>query len=142
MTKETGTLKELNVQPGDVVEMVGNERSCMYIGHKYTIKEDGKVRDNNSDHEYYGFVGDCNHGVTWRIISRATPKTLKDMTWEEAEPIYREFHEGEVLDVITAKGDKWIGKLHQYPLCLNFAYRLKPKHKPTFAHWDALDGRS
>lgn len=75
----TGTLAELNVKPGDVVELVsvdGNE----FIGTKCTIDESGNA---NSDSGLFFDPGiDDMFSRTWRIISRAsdTAKTWGEMT--------------------------------------------------------------
>lgn len=66
-------------------------------------------------------------------------KTLREMTWEEAGPIYRAWHAGEPLQFFV--NGQWLAKLNREGLNPNRAYRPKPKHKPTFAHWAALEKR-
>lgn len=67
---ETGTLRELNVQPGDLVKFVarGDRDGWDYpsVGDKLVIKEDGS---------WFGVGADYIHELTgvFRIVSRATP---------------------------------------------------------------------
>lgn len=64
------------------------------------------------------------------------PKALKDMTWEEAEPIYRAFHEGNVLeqvcDINGWKKPQFTEVLHR-----DRTYRIKPT-KPSI-NWDHVN---
>lgn len=63
-TVENGTLKELNVQPGDVVQCV--DPGCAHLSYKkgknYTVGEDDEVGNDVEANEEYG---------TFRIVSRA-----------------------------------------------------------------------
>lgn len=73
---ETGTLKELNVKPGDVVEWVSiNEPDDFtkdHHGKLHTIKEDYRVMLGDGP-VYWGYVRDNEDDtVVWRIISRAS----------------------------------------------------------------------
>ena len=88
MTKETGTLAELNVSPGDVVECVGwsDDDSDLLVGEQYTIMEKHPlghysglcaVRDRG-----WTPVDEVEPTMLFRIVSRAaaTPKTWGEMT--------------------------------------------------------------
>jgi hypothetical protein len=94
---ETGTLKELNVKPGDVVECVslGRNGSNHYVtvGKRYTI---------NPNRSYTDDGGEINFGFSeaFRIISRAsdTPKTWGDMTDAEKGALLLAAHEGKVIE--------------------------------------------
>lgn len=77
---ETGTLKELNAKPGDVVEFVeweyGPSKSGRFAyGKVYTIKKSGLGLIADSGSGYFTEDGWSN---TFRIISRAT--TTPDLT--------------------------------------------------------------
>jgi hypothetical protein len=65
---ETGTLKELNAKPGDVVECVTEnyvETKAIAVGDRFTVNGNGEVDAPK------GATGLC---ATFRIISRATPQ--------------------------------------------------------------------
>ena len=74
---QTGTLEELNVKPGDVVEMVTNE-DADFIGEIFDIREDGRAGSRGVGSFNPKYDGDFKR--TWRLISRATPLTWGDMT--------------------------------------------------------------
>jgi len=75
MTKETGTLKELNVKRGDVVECVGwYDGDTQWVGCHYTILQghpdgfsSGLVAYSQDD----GYFDVDDEGVYFRIISSA-----------------------------------------------------------------------
>ena len=74
---ETGTLKELDVKPGDVVECVEIGASIFTYGDQYVITHLGGVVDDEGDDWMERF--NCNPiTVTFRIISRAN--TTPDLT--------------------------------------------------------------
>jgi len=104
---ETGTLKELNVKPRDVVECVSQWYSNPQpytIGKHYTVNNYSAVTGEHKN----GATGIC---AKWRIVSRAsdTPKIWRDMTDEE-------------------KGARWVdcAYLEDY-WNEDIAYRVKPK---------------
>jgi len=108
---ETGTLEELNVKPGDVVE---NQKS----NYQYTITED----------MYVGCVKVMYSVDPYRIISRApdTPKLWLDMTAEEKGALLLAHQEGKVIEWYCF--DMWLtdGSI-EWKDCI--AYRVKPKPK-------------
>lgn len=67
---ETGTLKELNVKPGDVVEFI----SCEYNPTQYFYPEEPKtVTSNNlsgAGVSVYGIYPEFDHAI-WKVVSRA-----------------------------------------------------------------------
>ena len=82
---KTGTLQELNVQPGDVVE-------CWNAAHKgtrFTVDDDWQEWS-------------ASKKPWWRIISRAprddTPKLWRDMSAEEKGALLLAAHEGKVIE--------------------------------------------
>jgi len=86
VTEETGTLAELNVKPGDVVEWISNRRLHTIITSE-KITEDkwrGEIRANLSDYGFGVFGAEM-----FRLISRAsdTPKTWGEMTDEERDAV-------------------------------------------------------
>ena len=115
--KEVGTLKELDVKPGDVVEL----QEC---GTHYTIgenpyKERGEVKTAS------GFLYD------WRlakIISRAnTPKLWRDMTDAEKGALLLAFHNDKKCLEIWRNG-KWVD-CGDSTWNNNIAYRIRPEPK-------------
>ncbi len=62
------------------------------------------------------------------------PKALKDMTWEEAEPIYRAFHEDRPIEQLYEEGFNGLDD----PCSLDWreTYRIK-QTKPSI-NWDHL----
>lgn len=69
MTKETGTLAELNVKPGDVVEWISNGGLHTIITSQKVTKGSwvGQIRANLSEYGY-GIFGD----EMFRLVSRAS----------------------------------------------------------------------
>ena len=122
---ETGTLKELNVKPGDVVELEG----C--YGEKMTVTSCPPRPDYFGDHweidcEKSG-VGLYSPYLKFRIISRAsdpeTPKLWRDMNPEKKSALLLAHHEGKVIQLYDGgvwcdTDDIWWGK---------FAYRVRPE---------------
>lgn len=68
---ETGTLKELDVKPGDVVEFV----SCEYNPTQYFYPEEPKTVISNSHSNVgvsvYGIYPEFDHAI-WKVASRAS----------------------------------------------------------------------
>ena len=86
-TPETGTLAELGVKPGDVVECVRSHVSWWTEGRAYVVTEDGAPQDD--DGASYGWRNNPQASITFRIISRAKP--LEDIAhksppcgWQDA----------------------------------------------------------
>ena len=92
---EAGTLKELNLKPGDVVE---------WGGFTYIAFENPKPRAAAgvwAGTEEKGWVQDGNHNgldTIFRLISRATPKTWGEMTDAEKGALLLAAHEGKVIE--------------------------------------------
>ncbi len=116
------TLKELNVQPGDVVEYLPGKGVT-------TVTE---IRDGL----YYGTGSNGDNPYTdraaFRLISRAcdAPKTWGDMTDAEKGALMLAAHEGKVIEClegdisqsfwITDSPPEWIS---------SYAYRVRPEPK-------------
>lgn len=126
MTK-VGTLKELGVKPGDVVECVRGAYHAK-SGVKYTVNQ-------------YGGVRSCEQSSidvsTFRIISRAeeTPKLWRDMTPEEKGALLLAYHEGKVIE---GRNEDW--KVGVWTIAKpnwnnHSAYRIKPER--TKSEWSA-----
>jgi hypothetical protein len=102
MTNETGTLKELNVKPGDVVECIDNDGLEWWtIGKHYDVAGWGSPADD--DGSKYGSFPDPQPSVMFRIIARAsdTPKLWRDMTPEEKGALLLAHHEGKVIGGVS-----------------------------------------
>jgi hypothetical protein len=63
------------------------------------------------------------------------PKELKDMTWEEAETIYRAFHENVPLEFST--GVEWFSR-EKPRAFFDFGYRYRIKQTKPSINWDHL----
>ena len=131
---ETGTLKELNVKPGDVVEYCGLKRTIKIIDGVLCATDDG-------------------HGITqpvskskdpsWRIVSRApgTPKLWRYMTPEEKGSLLLAHHEGEVIECWGDDGCGWI-VLPPDEWGPEHAYRVRPEPKrETVTLWVHCQGK-
>ena len=107
---ETGTLRELNVKPGDVVEFVtgsaGFEDYTKKYGGTYSVVDaDGDTKQHSD-----GSQGWCNESShKFRIISRAsdTPKTWGEMTDAEKGALLLAAHEGKVIESKYAHESQW-----------------------------------
>lgn len=100
---EVGTLKELDVKPGDVVECVRGALHAL-TGCKYTLNENCGIKG------FYGWQVNCSQ---FRIVSRAsdTPKIWRDMTDEEKGALLLAHHEGRVIERHVGKLDEENGAL-------------------------------
>jgi hypothetical protein len=117
---EVGTLKELNVKPGDVVQVVGG-KSWEIIG----IDDDGNYLINDPPSRH------LSNTLPFRIVSRAsdTPKIWRDMTDEEKGALLLAHHEGKVIELYNTFGlARWVdcAYLEDY-WNEDIAYRVKPK---------------
>lgn len=125
--KDVGTLKELGVCVGDVVEYVsGSYSHALRIGEKYTCEnsKDGLlVRSGDGGFNWV-------HSCVWihRIISRASakPKLWKDMTAEEKGALLLAAHEWKVIEAHCDK-QGWVTIYPSWDSDL--AYRIKPEPK-------------
>ena len=118
---EVGTLEELGVEVGDVVECVngplfGGEWT---VGKRYTMTEKGLPCDRNGPQ--------CSSVSTFRIISHANPKPKlwRDMTPEEKGALLLTHHEN-FGSVEFWDEDEW-KELHFLGWCDDIAYRIKPQ---------------
>lgn len=122
--KEVGTLNELGVGVGDVVECVINSVGECYEGKKpHTIKGDD-LSAYTEDGFYYTYYSDA----VFRIISRATPKPKiwSDMTPEEKGALLLAAHDGKVIEAHCDKK----GWVTIYPSWdSDLPYRIKPEPK-------------
>jgi len=116
------TLKELNVQPGDVVTWwVGERVGVANFVYTVGIGNDGVFVDAADGQRLSG-------GTNWHLISRAsdTPKLWRDMTPEEKGALLLAHHEGKVIEFCNdgewdeANTPAW------HP---DFAYRVSPEPK-------------
>lgn len=107
---EIGTLAELNVKPGDVVECVGlgceSNSSFATVGNHYTIAENSGFVDDEGNNWHILFKGEENphpKQVIFRVISRAseTPKIWGEMTDAEKGSLLLAHHEGKVIECLS-----------------------------------------
>lgn len=153
---ETGTLKELNVKPGDVVKhLVFNDGDVGNYPYNFTIDENGDARSNLLQS---WFRGDSES--TFGIISRAdaseeaTPRTWGEMTDSEKGNIPQHYRDdptnplqfpfvemsrigqGALLlaayegkDIVQLAGSHWLFKIKHHPWKADTAYRTRPEPK-------------
>lgn len=147
---EVGTLENLCLQPGDVVECVyglifGGEWT---VGKRYTMTDNGLPCDRNGPQ--------VSSVSTFRIISRANPKPKlwRDMTPEEKGALLLAAHEGTVIEVWSPIAGQWRVSAYKVGAFEYDAYRIKPQPKiethrhVVFAHgekrnttYDTVDGK-
>ena len=115
---EVGTLKELGVGVGDVVECVSRNGMNARLGEVFTVNEQGDIHDV------------IKHGVTnfsrFKIISRATPKLWRDMTPEEKGALLLAAHDGKSIEC-HCNNNGWVTIYPSWDSDL--AYRIKPEPK-------------
>lgn len=125
--KKVGTLKELDLKPGDVVECVGNTmaKGSLSEGNHYTIGMSRLPIDN------------CGEEYPWscaefRIVSRASdkPKLWRDMTDAEKGALLLAHHEGKVIEGRNESwpNDGWI-EIRVPSWWNDSAYRVRPEPK-------------
>lgn len=127
------TLKELNVNPGDVVELTKDFFGDGDEGEMYLCREDGELQ-NIHDGRLRGnnFItgADSDFSHEFRIISRAsdTPKLWRDMTPEEKGALLLAHHEGKAIEFYDISRNQW--QIKSLPVWRDFlAYRIRPKSK-------------
>jgi hypothetical protein len=136
MIPETGTLKELNLQPGDVVECLRDG----YEGLMWTCYDDhhigygGRrvVYEGKSPTGRFGWLPAYRGDGDWkfRIVSRAadTPKLWRDMTPEEKGALLLAEHEGRVIQYYNQEGH-WSSLTVRPVWFEDGAYRIRPEPK-------------
>lgn len=125
---QTGTLKELDVKPGDVVEAVSNPDPSV-VGLNFTIDESGGACGTA--------LGSCTrfdpsfdslYGRKFRIISRAddTPKTWGEMTDAEKGALLLAWQRGKAMQYWNCDDEEWQDTdIHPHEFDAD-AYRIKP----------------
>ena len=113
------TLKELNVKPGDVVQINATEKTVSYITAS-------GVTVVFTDGDMWGYEGTA----AWELVSRAsdTPKTWGDMTPEEKGALLLALHDGKALEAFATwmKLARWIKGCDLNP---HRSYRIRPEPK-------------
>jgi hypothetical protein len=121
---KTGTLKELNVKPGDVVECICAHSNHYTTSKRYSADMDGNIWNNK------GFV-DPSPTSQFRVVSRAShpepPKLWRDMTREEKGALLLAEYEGR--DIQQKAGVSWVLKIKSHKFLEEWAYRVKPEPK-------------
>jgi hypothetical protein len=124
MTQEHKTLRELNVQLGDVVR---NRYETEVTISRFTAHA---AIDTDGFHWQL-------HNPIWRIVSRAsdTPKLLRDMTDAEIGALVRAHHEGKVIERRNTRGE-WIEeKCPKWFADRAYRVRPEPKRETVTVHW-------
>ena len=136
MTKEVGTLAELNVKPGDVVEFVEGYDGMYpeYGGKRMVGDSDGGVSFDTGN----GFCGDALH--IFLIVSRASekPKLWRNMTPEEKGALLLAMHDGKKVEIYS--DGEWRAKKFM-AFAGDYAYRIKPEPKVETVTMDGNDIR-
>lgn len=128
MTKVIGTLKDLDVKPGDVVEWLDADPDWWDLPRYYRVASDGYAY-----HEDGGSIP-LTESRLFRIVSRANKendqmKLWKDMTPEEKGALLLAHHEGKLIEslfkgVWCTTAPSWLD---------DFSYRAKPEPKREVA---------
>lgn len=125
---QTGTLEELNVNPGDVVECVSHSYTLdetLTIGEHYTVGENYQNGYGNDWGPYHA-AGLC--GV-FRIVSRSTnapdTPTWGEMTDAEKGALLLAQQDGKMEG--SCNGTDWGNHPYGVPMCVTFYYRIKPE---------------
>ena len=114
-TMESGTLKELNVKPGDVVKYYGEK--------EYTVAEGNKLIHPGGNIQPYDGWDTVGY---FSIVSRAAPepKLWKDMSPEEKGALLLAEYEGKTIEFWNGP----LGWVEASPLWDSYrAYRVKPE---------------
>ena len=120
---EVGTLDELGLEPGDIVECVtcpefGGECTC---GKQYEMTNRGLTCDRDPPQ--------MSSVSKFRIVSRATrvPKLWREMTPEEKGALLLAAHEGKVIE---NRNEEVEWGVVEYPSWYgDVSYRIKPELK-------------
>jgi hypothetical protein len=123
MNEEYKTLRELDVQPGDVVEWKSGANYTIFgwkDGECYSRADDGSREPGELAVDSKG----------WRIVFRAsdTPKPLGDMTDAEIGALVRAKNEGKVIEVVDTINGAWVFAPAPGWWSRN-AYRVRPEPK-------------
>lgn len=134
---EIGTLKELNVRPGDVV----TDSSPKEYERTFTVLSGCKLKLVYEN----GYSQTLDRGWFWdecifHLISRAadTPKLWRDMTPEEKGALLLAFHDGKTVQIYN--DGIWEDKRWAKCYC-NWAYRVKPDPKIETVEMSGADVR-
>lgn len=137
MNNKYKTLRELNVQPGDVVE---NSNSGLFdIVFVTNETKHPRAKLVNPGQLVALSVDGCNHQEVntsccsnWRIVSRApreeTPKLWRDMTPEEKGALLLAHHEGKEIESNDRIGGEWI-KVERPSWFDHLYYRVRQEPK-------------
>lgn len=130
-TPETGTLAELQVQPGDVVEACWHGDGD-WEEYKYVLKHPNYGHEcllSTRDDIGYIKIEDADQWK-FRIISRAsdTPKTWGEMSDAEKGELLLAAHEGKVIECCQWPDYGW-DEVEQPQFDDTSAYRIKPQPK-------------
>ena len=120
--KTVGTLKELDVKPGDVVEWRSGIAGVANFSYTVGIGNYGFFVDASDGKRLSG-------GTNWHIVSRSadTPKLWRDMTPEEKGALLLAHHEGRDLEYWRRGSGGW-ASCPSLGIYDNKAYRIK--HEP------------
>lgn len=115
---DVGTLRELDVKPGDVVEYIDTGATQTVVG---TDHKGRFVGDKCGDYEW------MSERNCWRLVSRAQPTLWRDMTPEEKVALLLAAHEGKVIEYTYEGWYEWgNADIDEYPLWLDsVSYRVK-----------------
>lgn len=134
---EVGTLKQLCVEVGDVVELVHDDfGENRYIGILWTAIAHHPKRMDVSPVVFFkekgtGWMSINDDSWIFRIISRANPKPKlwRDMTPEEKCALLLAHHEGKVIEIWSWDVPTWDESNYEFEWCDSLAYRIKPEPK-------------
>jgi len=148
---KTGTLKELNVKPGDVVECVACDQPS-FIGDIATIRDDGSAKIKGCSGIFDPRLDEA-FSRKFRLISRASdaPTLWRDMTDAEKGALLLAAHEGKVVEVwVVDHHASWWGEKAVSYWRDHLAYRVRPEpkletvtlHGSCKWNWSFVDGKN
>ena len=128
---DTGTLEQLGVKAGDVVDLVSSGSGLVDNGKTYTVRTKETYTGNvysKGDiwaEDDRGFWVSFTCDWIFKLISRADdkPKIWDDMTDAEKGALLLAKHEGKPLQMLI--GGDWFD--HDGTFAVNVAYRIKPE---------------
>lgn len=109
MIGETGTLRELNAQAGDVVEMVGIMYGYDQPSGHLTIGNDGVASSPSG--QKYSPAFDERYGRTYRVVSRAKPEAARAAAYEPKQ--HHIGHEISKSDLPPTRHERLMRKLEK-----------------------------
>ena len=136
--KNEGLLKDLGLKKGDVVELIGGLHSvdlAYYKGILWIVDDKAsRVNYNTPGKNGGNIIESCNW--IYRVVSRAAPRSWKDLTPEEKGALLLAHHEGRKVQHFNKREQVWEDRGQGLLLVVDDAiYRIKPKPIVETVKW-------